>query len=156
MISLDTKGITKDNFKNFGKIVTIPSGNPTSEGATYKFWADIAHYYIDGETEIGICTVYKQQENIITGLERHLYTPEILIPIDAAFALPVQKAGTPTESIRSFRVNIGQAVVIDNAVWHGACLPVSVSASSYFVIFKRDTPANDVEMKEIQPINIRI
>lgn len=151
-----SKKITNENFAKFGKIVNFPAGKTTSEDNTYKFWSDIANYTIEGATEIGICTVYKQEKNIIRGVERHLRTPEILIPIDAPFAVPLLVEGESDENLESFLVQVGEAIVIENGVWHGACLPAGKDESSYFVIFRWRTPAEDVEKKEIKPIEIEI
>lgn len=148
------KKITDLNFQKFGKVVKTPSGTPTSESKDYKFWSDIADYLIDGETEIGICTVYKQPESILNGMERHLRTPEILIPIDAPFALPVLRDGDDEESTEIFKVEQGESVVINNGIWHGACLPLNKEQSSYFVIFRKGTPVEDVEKKDISPIYV--
>lgn len=150
------KAATPENFKKFGKIVKSPSGEPTSSAKDYKFWSDIADFSIDGETEIGICTVYKQEKNEITGVERHLRTPEILIPIDAPFVLPVLLDGESEDTAEAFWVEPGEAIVINNEVWHGACLPVGREVSSYFVIFRKGTPFEDVEKKEISPVVINI
>jgi len=148
------KKITEENFKDFGKVVNSPKAEPTSFAADYKFWSDIANYKIEGSTEIGICTVYKMAKNEITGMERHLKTPEILIPIDAPFVLPLLKEGSGEEDAEAFKVDVGEAVVINEAVWHGACLPVGKEESSYFVIFRKGTPLEDVEKKEIKKIEI--
>ena len=156
MLTLRTKKISRENFEKFGRLVSMPSDKPTAQGKTYRFWSDLAHYFIQGETEIGLCTVYKQKETIIAGLERHLHTPEILIPIDAPFALPVWREGDKNTEVASFSVNIGQAVVINKAIWHGACIPIAAPEASYFVIFKRKTPDTDLEMKEIEPITLKI
>jgi ureidoglycolate hydrolase len=150
------KAATPGNFRKFGKVVKPPSGKPASSAKDYKFWPDIADYNIEGETEIGICTVYKQEKNEITGMERHLRTPEILIPIDAPFVLPVLLEGEPENNAEAFWVEPGEAIIINNAVWHGACLPAGREISSYFVIFKKGTPFEDVEKKEIIPVEIEI
>lgn len=142
---------TATSFSAFGKIVSRPTGLPTSQAADYKFWSDIADYEIHGETEIGICTVYAQPQQRITGLERHLRTPEILIPIDAPFILPLYGEDGRVEA---FRVDIGEVVVVNTGVWHGACLPVEAPAASYFVIFRKNTPHEDVEKKTISPVDI--
>ena len=153
-MKIKSEHISPENFKKFGKVVTAPKGNPTSQAADYKFWSDIADYNIEGEAEIGICTVYKQSANEIVGMERHLRTPEILIPIDAPFTLPLLLDGENEDNIKAFQCNLGEAVVINKAVWHGACLPVGKEKSSYFVIFRRGTPHEDVEKKEIKKIEI--
>ncbi len=153
-MSIEAKRISPENFRKFGSIVNSPSGKPTSEAADYKFWSDIADYKIDGETEIGICTVFRQNENLITGMERHLKTPEILIPIDGAFVLPLLVEGEDVSESEAFRVNIGEAVKINDGVWHGACLPAEKDESSYFVIFRKGTPHTDVEKRKLSPVKL--
>ena len=155
-MKIKSKPVDENNFNKFGKIVKDPAGSPTSQAVDYKFWSDIANYKIDGETEVGICKVYAQPVNKITGMERHMLTPEILIPIDAPFALPVLINGRPEDEIESFIVKPGEVVIINNNVWHGACLPVGKKESSYFVIFRRMTPHEDVEKKEISPVELEI
>lgn len=153
-MKIKSEHITEDNFNIYGRVVTSPANQPTSQAADYKFWSDIADYHIQGDTEIGICTVYKQSETKINGMERHLNTPEILIPIDAPFRLPLLLPGDNENNVRAFEVGIGEAVVINKAVWHGACIPVGKDESSYFVIFRKNTPHEDVEKKNIPEIEI--
>lgn len=148
------KPLAGSNFSKFGKIVKSPNGQPTSQASDFKFWSNIANYEISGLTEIGICTVYKQQRNFIKNMERHLYTPEILIPIDAPFVIPLLKDSDVEEQAEAFQVNIGEVVIIDKAVWHGACLPIGKEQSSYFVIFKKETPKEDVDKKEIREFEL--
>jgi ureidoglycolate hydrolase len=156
IMKIKALNISKENFVKYGKLVSVPKNKPTSEDATYKFWSNLADYSIDGNTEIGLCTVYKQNDNIITGVERHLETPEILIAIDAPFILPLLMEGESEENMMAFKVDVGEAVVIDNGVWHGACLPVGKETASYFVIFRLNTPAEDVYKKNISPITIEM
>lgn len=146
--------ITNNNFGSFGKVVVGADGAPTSQSSDYKFWSNIMNYHIDGETEVGICTVYKQESDTIYGMERHLQTPEFLIPIDAPFILPLLADKNKPETAEAFIVNIGQAVTINKEVWHGACIPFDKKECSYFVIFKRGTPHNDVEKTEIPELTI--
>lgn len=156
MHNIQSHRITADNFRRYGQIVTMPAAEPTSQADDYKFWSDIAHYLIEGETEIGICTVYQQSNMAISALERHIHTPEILIPINAPFVLPLLNDGEPPDQLKSFRVNVGEAVVVNKEVWHGPCLPVGQKESSYFVIFRRNTPHEDVQKKEIPPLSITL
>lgn len=152
MSTIKAEHITEPGFASFGKIVTAPKAAPTSQAADYKFWSDLADYHIQGETEIGLCTVYAQPKQEITGVERHMRTPEILIPIDAPFVLPLYDDARG--KAEAFRVNIGEAVVINTGVWHGACLPVGKRETTYFVIFRKGTPHEDVMKKPIDPVQI--
>lgn len=153
-MKIRAKHVTPENFSAFGRVVVPPASKPTSEAPDYKFWSDIADYDIEGETEIGICTVFRQRKSEISGMERHLRTPEILIPINGPFILPLLSEGAADHDAQAFRVDLGEAVVIDRAVWHGTCLPVGKKASSYFVIFRKRTPHEDVEKKPVQPFEI--
>jgi len=151
---MKTQRANNQNFDKYGRIVKYPEGEPTSQDKDYKFWSDIADYKINGETEIGICTVYKQDSSLIKAMERHLHTPEILIPIDAPFVLPVLKDGQMDNAAEAFKVEPGEAIIINEAVWHGACLPVGEPISSYFVIFRKGTPIKDVEKKSIESVEV--
>ena len=152
MSTIKAQHITSANFAPFGKVVTAPMAAPTSEAYDYKFWSDLADYEVTGETEIGLCTVYAQPKQEITVVERHRRTPEILIPVDAPFVLPLyDDANGKSEA---FRVNIGEAVVINTGVWHGACLPVGKKEATYFVIFRKGTPHEDVMKKTVDPVQI--
>ena len=150
---LVAKRPTPSNLAKYGSIAGAPSGAPTSAGAGYKFWSDITRYSVDGETEIGLCTVFERPGEAVDSMERHMHTPEILIPIDAPFALPVMADG-PGVAPEAFLVNPGEAIVINGGVWHGACLPVRRQQSSYFVIFRRGTPGEDVHKQNVFPFSV--
>lgn len=154
MIKIAVQAATPEDFAAFGAVAQLAGTVPTSQAADYQFWSDLAHYAVDGETEIGICTVFRQPAAGLTAMERHLRTPEILIPIDAPFILPLLRDGDAARHAAAFRVAPGQAVVIDSGVWHGACLPDGPERSSYWVIFRRHTPAEDVEKQTIPLIEI--
>jgi ureidoglycolate hydrolase len=153
-VQTKARHVTAKTFSPYGKVVTTPKGKPTSQAADYRFWSDVADYTIEGNTEIGICTVYKQRKAEIARMERHLRTPEILIPIDSPFILPLLLEGEQDAQAKAFQVNIGEAVVVGSGVWHGACLPVGKKTSSYFVIFRKHTPLEDVEKKPVHPFEI--
>ena len=136
----------------YGSVVNAPAHPPTSAGAGYTFWSDIAHYRIEGETEIGLCTVVDRPGEAIDTVERHMRTPEILVPIDGPFVVPLLLEGSAEPS--AFRVDPGEAIVIGEGVWHGACLPAGMARSSYFVIFRRGTPAEDVQKKSVVPFYV--
>ena len=145
---------TTESFRKFGSVFKTPRGAPLAESNLFRYWSDVARCTIEGQTEIGWCTVFKQPAMEVSGLERHLRTPELLIPVDAPFILPVLGEGDPAEKLEAFRVEVGEAVVIGDGVWHGACIPVGKKESSYFVIFRRGTPAEDVVKKEIPAVTL--
>jgi ureidoglycolate lyase len=140
---------TPEAFARFGAVVPAPTQEPTAADATFSYWSDLAHYRIEGETEIGLCTVYRQSEPRVTWMERHDRTPEFLIPADGPFLLPVMDdAG----AVEVFRVEPGEAVVIGQGVWHSACHPVHGDSATYFVVFRRGTPQEDVTKQDLEPV----
>ena len=141
--------LTAASFAPYGRAVRPPSGAPTAEDATFRYWSDAAHYGIDGETEVGYCTVYRQDAPAVTWMERHDRTPELLVPIDGPFLLPVMDED---DRVETFRVEPGEAVVIGPGVWHSACHPVEGDAVTYFVLFRRGTPQEDVTKKAVPAI----
>ncbi len=145
--------ITSGNFARYGRVARVPQGQPTAEDATFRYWSDAAHYGIDGETEIGFCTVYRQDEPAVTWMERHDRTPELLIPIDGPFLLPVMGEEESAE-VEVFEVQPGEAVVIGQGVWHSVCHPVGADAATYFVLFRRGTPQEDVIKKDLAAIPV--
>ena len=139
---------TPESFARYGAVVPVPTQAPTAADATFRYWSDLVHYRIEGETEIGRCTVYRQDEPRVTWMERHDRTPEFLIPADGPFVLPVMDdAGT----VEAFRVETGEAVVIGQGVWHSACHPVGADQATYFVVFRRGTPQEDVTKQDLAP-----
>lgn len=151
MQTIYPKRINTDNYAGFGHLARVPSDKPLAADESFKYWSDAAHYQIDGETEIGYCTVYRQDEDVVEWMERHDRTPEILIPIDRSFLLPVM---SEDGVVHAFRAEPGEAVVIRPSVWHSACKPVGADEASYFVIFRRGTPQEDVTKKDIKHVMI--
>lgn len=144
--------IDEENFSVFGRVARLPHAEPLAADDTFKFWSDVAHFGIEGETEIGFCTVYAR-DGRVDWMERHDRTPELLVPIDGPFILPVMSGEGRVEA---FRADPGTAVVIGQSVWHSACHPVGGDETTYFVIFRRRTPQEDVTKQEIEPVQIAI
>lgn len=145
--------ISPERFARFGSVAQTPGENPTAKTAGFSYWSDIAHYHIDGETEIGYCTVYQPDLPRVTWFERHDRTPEVLVPIDAPFILPVMDEDG---EVAAFRAEPGEAVVIGTGVWHSACLPVGRKQATYFVVFRRGTPAEDVTKRDVDAVHLTL
>lgn len=152
MTRIEARHITRDNFSAFGRVVKSPTGTPTAEDETFRYWSELASYHVDGDTEIGLCTVFLQEGRPVTWMERHELTPELLIPIDQPFILPVMRAEAGPDAVEAFRVDVGEAVVIGPNIWHSACQPVGADSATYFVIFRKGTPAEDVYKTDLADV----
>ena len=151
MTSISVQRINANNFAPYGSVAVLGNEKPLASGSQFKFWSDHASFRIDGETEIGYCTVNSTPEGRVDWMERHDRTPEVLIPIDWPFVLPVMR----DEVVEAFEVHPGEAVVINPSVWHSACQPLGRLEAAYFVIFRRGTPHEDVIKAEIEAVEIR-
>lgn len=149
MTTIRVERISNDNFAPFGSVAVLNDEVPLAEGPNFRYWSDKAAFEVDGDTEIGYCTVRKPVERVIDWMERHERTPEVLIPIDWPFILPVMRSN---ERVEAFEVHPGEAVVIGRNVWHSACLPLGRTEATYFVIFRRGTPHDDVAKTDIEAV----
>jgi len=149
------KNLTAEAFSKFGEFVEVPSFPPLVESENVKYWGTVATFKVEGETEIGICIVRKGS-NVLEFMERHVQTPEVLVPIKGDFILPVATSKNledpeecpRAEDIEAFYIKDEQAVIMKKGVWHYAPIPVG-SESSFFVIFKKETTKRDLDLKKI-------
>lgn len=151
MKHIKSQRIDSEGFRPYGSVATRPAAAPLAEDDTFKYWSDAAHYGIEGETEIGFCTVYRQERDVVDWMERHVRTPEILIAVDRPFVLPVM---SDEGNVDAFLVEPGEAAVIGQGIWHSACKPVGGDEATYFVIFRRGTPQEDVAKMDVEPVVI--
>ena len=148
------RDVTDENFGRYGSIARLPSENPLAADETFSFWSDVANFHIEGDTEIGYCTVYRRDGQVIPWVEKHDRSPELLIPIDHAFHLPVLRPDDSEEDVAVFEASPGEAVVIGAGIWHGACQPAASDEATYFVIFRRGTPQEDVTKRDLTDVSI--
>jgi ureidoglycolate hydrolase len=151
MKQIKQQRIDVEGFRPYGSVARRPAGPPLAEDDTFRYWSDAAHYGIEGETEIGFCTVYRQERDEVNWMERHMRTPEVLIAADRPFLLPVM---SEDGRVDAFLVETGEAAVIGQGVWHSACKPIDAEEATYFVIFRRGTPQEDVTKMDIEPVVI--
>ena len=153
------KEATAENFQKYGSLVALPDCPAPLGTETVRFWPALAKYLINGYTEMGLCTCLERPRQI-ESLERHCQTPEILIPLDDAFLLPVAAAEHPVtegnklkvKGIRIMKVKRGTAVVINPGVWHWAVWPERRKEVTYLVEFKLNTPKDDFEKSRIKEV----
>lgn len=150
MTPIQPQYISPGAFARYGKVAQLPGEEPLAATEQFQFWSDVVAFDVEGPVEIGYCTVFEQAEDQVSWMERHDRTPEVLVPIDGPFLLPVMAEG----QVEVFLVEPGEAVVIGANVWHSACLPVDDEETTYFVIFRRGTPQEDVTKIDIDPVSI--
>lgn len=149
--------VTHDSFNKYGQVVLLPNYPAPLGTETIKFWPALARYMVNGKTEIGICTCLKRPRKI-DSMERHLNTPEILIPLDDNFLLPIAVPSQPVnkgnklkvKGIQIMNIKKGTAVIMEPGVWHWAVWPENGKSVTYLVLFKLNTPRYDFDKKSLE------
>ena len=151
------KEATPENFQGYGSLVTLPDYPAPLGTDTIRYWPALAKYLIEGETEIGLCTCLERPRQV-ESLERHCNTPEILVPLDDDFILPVAYTPQPVtegnklkvEGVQIMKIRRGTVVILNPGVWHWAVWPDKNKSVTYLVEFKSNTPKEDFEKKDIE------
>jgi len=145
-MNVPVEKITHENFKPYGEFVDfIPSAKPTVENDMITFWKQQAGFLIDGNTEIGVLKVRKQ-EMIFNEFENHFKTPTILIGLDGSFVIPVSTPSDDlpkSEDIVAFEVPEKTALVLADKCWHGTTFPIDKDEITLLVIFKENALDDD-------------
>jgi ureidoglycolate lyase len=143
--------MTEDTIKGYGRLLHTSGKAPAFDTKEFTFVADVLKFSSDGPFTVGILTG-RQREIKQEMVERHDETMEILIQLenDAVVFL-----GKPTSSademgeIQAFEFKQGEAVALNEGVWHWVPYPVNTPDCKTLVIFKEGTSANDCEIKEL-------
>lgn len=141
------------SFARFGAFVAASEGAPF-EGGSVSSYREKAGL-IDaggGRISVGVLNL-KTRPLTFCELERHVSTPELLVAVKGDVAFPVAPANHPgsypdVHAVEAFRLNQGEAVIMDTGVWHGLPFPLGESAT-LLVIFREDTPARDFELSNL-------
>ncbi|HUY61596.1 MAG TPA: ureidoglycolate lyase [Candidatus Dormibacteraeota bacterium] len=146
------------SLRPYGHLVTFPAGaTPLVDTAACRFWPALAPVDVgpDG-AEVGWCRVVRRPA-LVTRLERHRRSAELMAPIDGDMVVPVAApsgAHDPPSGAVGILVRVGEALVVHRSVWHWAAFPVR-EASAYWVLFRQGTSSQDVETRDLdQPVRL--
>ncbi len=151
--------VDKKNFKELGKIIRIPvekEKKPDFESEIIKFYGKLGLINGNRSFELGIC-IFKKRPFIISQLERHVNTQELLYAIDDDFIMPVAPAidNVPDlDNIVAVRVNRSEGVIFERGIWHWVPYPLK-DESFTLVGFAKDTAEKDFEIYNLDE-NIRM
>lgn len=161
MIKIKATPINEHDFAPFGTFCNMeePEGYAL-EGELHRFYPDRMSESCTGRLAFSPMTVKKPDRMIVTQVERHTTTPEMLLPLNDDMIIHVSPASgdTPVTSLtKAFLVKKGTMVKINTAIWHLAPLPCKSDLLKVIVILPECTYANDckvVELKEDQQFEI--
>jgi ureidoglycolate hydrolase len=154
MIEKKARTLSREVFAPYGQIVIRPTDEPAVCNEMFAYWPALATTQIAGEIEISWLKLMRRPLEF-GELERHLATPELIVPMDGTVLLPVappehldnSDCVPSPEKAEVFRVEQGQAVLLHTGTWHWAPFPLG-SQASCLIIFKKDTGAKDLIIQE--------
>jgi len=142
--------LTAEGFKSFGEVIAAPKRKPTATPPGMEYWADVCRLpLLDRPFGIGYAT-QEMRPFRQTGAERHMRTPEILLPVKGDMAVIAGPADFPKEPSRlpplskfaAFLVPEGQGVMFAPGVWHWAPFAVR-DPIAIFVMYATGTAESD-------------
>lgn len=146
--------ITHEGFAPFGQFYSIDSPQGYAlEGEIHKFFPD--RLTADSPTRVGYSPllVKKPERMIITAVEYHTRTWEMILPLNDDMVLHVApaSAGKPvTELTQAFIVPKNTLVKLHTAIWHLAPLPKSQEELAALIILPECTYMNDCIVVELE------
>lgn len=156
-MKLPVLDLTSEAFAQYGKVIEMPRRKVDAAGPGWKWWAESA--LLEGDARpyaIGYLDL-EPADLRFDWAERHMRTMELLIPaggdclvyvgppdhLDEPARLP------PLARFQVFRVQQGQAVLLDRGVWHGAPLALD-RPLKVIVLLHRNTGLEDTSVMRFE------
>lgn len=149
MTKLTIEELTRDAFTPYGSVIEQPSAAADASGRGWTWWAETQ---LLSQTDRSYGVGYLDLEPCgleFDRAERHLKSIEMIIPLGGdclVYVGPPQDA-PDWDRFRVFRLCSGQAVVLNEGVWHGAPLALEHGLKA-LVLLRLGTGAEDVEKIE--------
>lgn len=143
--------ITKENFSKFGEVYSYlePTGNNFG-----TFYPDPIKYPVSGNVPVAFSAMVnrKPERYVVSAVEYHNYTCEIIIPLDddiIVHVAPCSKNIVP-EKTEAFIVPKGTAVKLNTGVWHKGPMPVNNDEVHILIVLPERTYMNDINVVEYE------
>jgi ureidoglycolate hydrolase len=148
-----------EEFKSYGQIISASHGKPLADEEEFIYWGKVSELVMGERISTGVL-ICRNRARIVSKLERHVLTPEILVAVSGDSLICVAKpssgdGGEPIEGIQVFRIRQGDAFVMAAGTWHWIPFPADREQAKYLVIFASGTEDEDLEVRELDaPISI--
>ena len=155
MKTIKVENLTKEAFAPFGEYYKMdaPDGHALC-GAIHRFYPDRVTAYQSGNVGFSAITVKKPEQMLITQIEYHTTTSEMIMPLNDDMILHVAQpsAGAPiTDQTKAFLVPKHTLIKMNACVWHLAPLPASADELSALIILPECTYMNDCKVVDLTP-----
>jgi ureidoglycolate hydrolase len=147
--------LTREAFRPFGRVIARPEEPADASGAGWDWWGEAGVLTGDGR---GYALGYLDlvpTELTFDWAERHDRTTETILPLGGACVVYVASPADAPAGFRAFRVQLGQGVVLDRGVWHGAPFALHGPLAAA-VLLARGTAAQDTVVSRFPDNPLRI
>lgn len=154
MKTIKAKPITVEAFAPYGEYceMTNPSGYALC-GEIHKFYPDRITSYTGNNISFSPLVVKKPERMIISAVEYHTTTCELILPVNDDMILHVAPASAGAvipENTEAFIVKKGTLVKIKEAIWHLAPLPLRENELYAMIVLPACTYASDCTVVDIE------
>lgn len=153
MKKIKVQPLTKEGFAPYGEYygMTTPSGHALC-GEIHRFYPDRLTAYQGHTVGFSPIVVKKPSQMLITQVEYHTTTSEIIMPLTDDMILHVAQpsAGTPiTEQTKAFLVPKNTLIKMNACVWHLAPLPANEEELTALIVLPECTYINDCTVVDL-------
>ena len=153
MKTVKIQNLTKEAFAPYGEYYKMdePNGHALC-GEIHRFYPDRVTAYQGGNVGFSAITVKKPEKMLITQIEYHTTTSEMIMPLNDDMILHVAQpsAGTPiTDQTKAFLVPKHTLIKMNACVWHLAPLPANAEELSALIVLPECTYMNDCKVVDL-------
>jgi ureidoglycolate lyase len=147
-MKIEIKKITKENFSQYGELITINDGEAKSGNAnTAEFFFDLAKIEVlggDTKARLNIFKTIKRDFPLrIDMMEMHPYSSQIFLPYSKTKFIVIVAPGSSKpdlNKIECFLVSNGDGVNFNAKIWH--CPLTSTEDETFIMVDKKDAKNN--------------
>jgi mannose-6-phosphate isomerase-like protein (cupin superfamily) len=138
------------NMAQYGKSFQMPKIAENWSDDEKKAWAVglLSGYKGLDEVEVKHIVVDKS-EKLYERLEIHDKSPQVYAVISGSVAVPVSEK-LESESVRFYQAKAGEAIIVDEKVWHAGAVGIDTPAI-VIVVLAAGTSESDTIKKPLQP-----
>ena len=163
-VALPVRSLSPDSFAAYGTVIAPPDRDADGSGPGWRWWAETA--LLDGDERrwgVGYLDLEPVRPARFDWAERHMRTPEVVVPLGGPCLIYVAPAEhrdeprrlPPLDRFEVFRVPRGLGVVLARGVWHGAPLAAD-GPTAAMVLILEGTGRNDVTIVRFEDTPVTV
>ena len=143
--------LTAESFKDFGQLLTMKDVPAVKAENEFDWYDTAGNIELSGSCCTGMLVCRPRPKKVVK-MECHTQTSEVLFALEEDTVLAVAPAGDSLEdnnSIRTFLLPQGTAVVMKTGTWHWIPFPAGGNDAKIMVLFRDGTGADDLNFKDL-------